>query len=179
MHHPYLRPDLARSQSGLETPASMSFARLDEGSSSRDQLVSGPPKGDRKGKAPARESSSGDIAMQDLAPRRKSRRREHPVDPMLQALSKPAPQREGKAPVTGLEDIPLTPPGGNSRRTSTDEVGIPLPGHGGPGFRDQVMHEEAGVQSKNKKAAIAAGVTLMGATAAGIIVSTLKNQGKI
>lgn len=170
-------PGLARSQSGLDTPPSMSYARLDDAAESREQLL---PK-QNKGKAPARlgESASGDIALQDMSSKRKGKRKERPIDPMLQALTKPGPQREGKVPDTGLVDVSLTPPGGNSRRPSTDDMGMPMPGQTGPLFPDAIREEEKAIQGKNKKAAIASAVALATVTVVGATISTLKNQGKI
>lgn len=168
--------EYARSRAGFQTPDTLSYETIPL-THSVDNLVPNKPGSSSHTLA----DLGGAIEMPDRAPARKPRRTPRAIDPSIAAITlKDSPKtREFEK----LSQVPLTPtksqPG--SRRSSTDDWGLPLPATAGPAgrrdeehgtgtIRDQVLAEDAAIRSRTGKigAVITAGIgtVILGGAAA-------------
>lgn len=155
--------EYARSRAGFQTPDTLSYETIPL-TGSVDNLVTGKPGSSSHTLA----DLGGAIEMQDRAPARKPRRAPRPIDPSLAAITlKDTPKTRE---LERMSQLPMTPPHSQpeSRRSSTDDWGLPLPATAGPAgrrdegnshaeIRDQVLAEDAAIRSRTGK--IGAAVT--------------------
>lgn len=173
-HTPYQ----SRSRAGSDTPSYLSYSGSLNRTESTDNFLPKPPKG---GKGPGPSPLRNEIPMEDLTPAGKSKRKERPLDPSLQAITASGPfDRHGP---TDFEIVPMNS-ASSSRRPSTDEVGLPLPATAprgrtdGKSFREVVREEDAADVKKGKRIALAAGAALTALTTGAATYSSLKAAGK-
>lgn len=141
-----------RSQAGLPTPPTMSYESLSGFGSSVDNLIPGKP---GSGSSPLRHEVKPDGAETASRSGRKPRRHPRPLDPSIAAITlKDSRQVRDFERMGGAH----TPPHADSRRSSTDDFGLPLPATAKRDgdrphseIREQVMAEDAAIMSRTKK----------------------------